>query len=233
MARPPRLKLWLKRIATVVGVAVLVVAAVIGFLYLRCTSAVGIYESQAVKTSAANEAKRKLALFQSSNRRGYVRLTEAEMNAYLDELVADGTLMALTNTTNTTNTAAAARIGVSLLRSRIYLVPEGFLWNCWLKTKLGPLAPEVAWQRLFRVARVSNRWEAELSAMTLGRQRVPRWAWPWAEKVLGQISQPFHNKFNWLANAPAVEIKTNDLSLRLELKLFNYPDTNVLIEANK
>jgi hypothetical protein len=218
------LKLWLKRLAIGVGVAVCIGAAGVGYFYMQCTAVIRSSTSQTVKTSAAQEAARKLALFQDKNRKGFVRLSEAEINAYLDDLIARSELQPATDGTNTT---------MSLVRSRAYLLPDGLVWNCWIKRKVGPTVRELAWQRLFRLVRADDRWDAQLSMMIIGRQRVWPWAWPWATSFLGNIDRPFRDKFGWLATAPALELKTNDLSLRLELWLYNYPDSNVLNRAKQ
>jgi hypothetical protein len=224
MMAVPTFKYWCKRAFLVAGAVVLIGLVVGGFFYLRCTAVIPPNESRVQMQSTVHEATHKLSLFRSSQRKGYVRLTEAELNGYLDELVAE---------TITPTLASNANSSISLTRSRVQFIADGFVWNCWLKKTIGPVTREIAWQRLFELVRDQEQWQLRLSAMKLGRQTVPPRCWDWVNLSFGELDKPFTEKFRWLCQVPAMELKTNELSLRLELKLYNYPASNVLIEARK
>jgi hypothetical protein len=79
---------------------------------------------------------------------------------------------------------------------------------------------------------VANRWDIELQAMQVGRLKVPMRYWPFFSRWLGDVDDQFSEKQDWLANLPAMEIRTNNF-LKLELKIYNYPDPGVLNEARR
>jgi len=214
------------RLAAVLITLVLLAGIVAAYFYSQLTAVVAFADSNIIQKITVQEAQRKFKLFEdarTNNRKGYVRLTEAEINAYMDEFLASDNAVAPTNLLHS----------VQLVKSRIYLKSGGFTWVCWVKASWRWWRCNLVWLRDYDLVYDRGRWDLHLLSMFVGKQRLQPWSWIYADRLLGEVDQPFAGKHQWLTELPAMEIRTNELSLKLEFKLYNYPDTNVLREASK
>jgi hypothetical protein len=224
--KPSRFKVWCRRCFYVLAVVIALCLLVAGYLYLQLTAAVQVLDSPAIKLTETSEVKRKLTLFEEGRkigRKGFIHLSQGEINAYLEEYLGEKASKADTN----------APVGrCQLLKTRVFLTPDGFIWACWIQTTWKKWSRPVVWQRVFDLVREANRWDVRLKSMYVGRMEIPAKYWSSAERFLGEVDSGFSEKYQWLSQLPAMEIKTN-MSLKLELKLYNYSDSNVLKEAQR
>ncbi|MBI2925415.1 MAG: hypothetical protein HYY24_06890 [Verrucomicrobia bacterium] len=217
------LKRGLVIVVIVAGVAVLF----LGYWYVQLTAAVELTGVQAPNAMDAQEAGRKLKLFeqaQQNNRNGFIRLTEVELNSHLQSRYLGGFEKDATP-------PDAEQTG--LLGGRADLASETFTWYCFLEKRWRKLSLNVCWARTFSVARASDHWALTLRSMRIGDVEIPPRYWPRVETMLGGVDQVFTEESAWLAQLPAVEVRPNEFSRNPELRLYTYPDPAVLQQAKR
>ena len=223
--KPNRFKIWLRWFCWIL-LAVLVVGGAVGtYLYMQVTASVSISDTPAMKVEDSTEITRKLTLFEEAlrtGRKGFVHLSQGEINAYVEQFLAKELPNAATNSTSP----------YQLLKARAFLTAEGFVWVSWIRATWKKWSREVVWQRAFDLVWATNQWDLRLRSMYVGQMRIPERYWTHANRYLGETDKLFTERTKWFTSLPAVQIWTNDF-LKLELKLYNYPDTNVLKEARQ
>jgi hypothetical protein len=189
-----------------------------GYFYLRLTADVELAGVQPPNGFDAQEAARKLKLFEQAKegaRKGFIRLTEVELNSYLRERYLGGF-------GKTPSASAAATNG--LLDCRLDLATNRLTLFCWLEKERWKQRVGLCWTRTFGVARTNDRWTLNLQAMRIGDLDVPpRW-WPRVQAALGQVDEVFTAESAWAAQLPAVELRANEFSQSPELRLYTYPE---------
>jgi hypothetical protein len=166
----------------------------------------------------AKEAERKLDLYreaQKTSQRGFVRLSEGEINSYLQARYFSASR---TSRVDSATSPGSAR----LLKSRADLFDNTIVWSCWISKDWLGGSMELVWQRSFELVPEGNRWDLRMKGMRLGDLNVPRKLWPVVDASLGGVDEVFINQFDWLTQLPTLEIKTNVFSSKPELRLFTY-----------
>ncbi len=217
----------LKRGLAIVVIALGVAVLFLGYWYVQLTAAVELTGVQAPNVMDAQEAGRKLKLFeqaQQNARNGFVRLTEVELNSHLQARYLGGFEKGVVP-------PDAEQTG--LLGCRADLAGETFTWYCFLEKRWRKLSLTVCWARRFSVARASNHWALTLRSMHIGDMEIPPRYWPRVEAMLGTVDQVFTKESTWLAQLPAVEVRPNEFSRNPELRLYTYPDPAVLQQAKR
>jgi hypothetical protein len=224
--KPIQTKVWLRRSLVALCVLAGLVVAVGGYIFLQITADVPIEDSPAIKMAETMETKRKLNLFENARRigrKGYIHLAQGELNAYLEDYVT------ASSAANLTNTPADQS---ELLKARVFLMGDGFVWVCWVRQAWRSWHRDLVWQRTFDLVREEDQWNLRPSSMQVGRLEIPKRFWGHVERFLAGVDKPFASGRQWLCQVPALEIRTNDF-LTLEVKLYNYPDPSVLNEARR
>ncbi len=205
----------LKKILLALAVAIGAILLAGGYLFFQIKRDVDTDWADAPNSVDALEARRKLRLFQEAqkvSRRGFVRLSEVELNSYLEQ--------------NYSATAAAAQTNApgsnGLLKSFVSLSVPDVTFYCWVKKRMIGFSVDFVWQRTVRLERTADRWNFPVQAMKVGNLEIRPRFWQLANRHLGGADQAFSKQFDWLAHLPGLEIAENELSHRPELRLYTY-----------
>ncbi|HOW63945.1 MAG TPA: hypothetical protein P5186_24070 [Candidatus Paceibacterota bacterium] len=224
--KPNQSRVWLRRSLVGLSIAAGILLVAGGYVYLQLFADVPIADSPAIKMAETIETKRKLNLFENARRigrKGYIHLAQGELNAFLDDYVAT-----LSRPDSTNGPAGQSQ----LLKARVFLMGNGFVWVCWVRQAWRSWNRDLIWQRTFELVRTNGQWDLHPTDMQVGYLEIPKRFWGQVEGVLGSVDKPFDVSRRWVSELPALEIRTNDF-LTLEVKLYNYPDPNVLDEARR
>lgn len=197
----------------------------IGYAYFQITAEIDRRSFGPLNDLDAKEAERKLKIYAEAfgtSRRGFIRLSEAEINSYLQEhYFAD-------SDKNSTNALAS---GARLLDGRVELLGRGLTWSCWLRKPLLGQPLDLVWQRVMELNQHSTQWVFQTKSMWLGNVEVPPRFWPFVTQQLGEADLVLSNRHQWFSRLPALEIKTNELSAKPELRLYTYRVAETLPRA--
>lgn len=221
-ARTSVLNKSLRALLILAGLGILV----LGYLYMRLTAEVIVPGAQSPTALDAQEATRKLRLFQEAradSKKGFIRLTEVELNSYLRAKYLGGfDRRALPET--------ALRHGV--LECRADLDTNAVDWYCWVRLSRWEQQIDLCWVRRFRLARADGRWTLELLGMRIGEVDIPSRYWSKVQTWLGEADALFAEDCSWLAESPAVELRPNEFSRTPELRLYTYPEPAAMPAAS-
>lgn len=214
----------LKKILLALAVAIGAILLAGGYYFFQITREVDTGWADTPNSVDALEARRKLRLFQEAqkvSRRGFVRLSEVELNSYLEQ--------------NFSATAAAAQTNApgsnGLLKSFVSLNVPDVIFYCWVRKKIIGIPVDFVWQRTVRLERAADRWDFPVQAVKVGHLEIQPRDWELANRLLGGADQAFSKQFDWLAHLPGLEIAENELSRRPELRLYTYAAKAVGREA--
>jgi hypothetical protein len=210
MARPT----WVRRLYYVLAVLSVLALLAICYGYFQLTASVipdGVGRANVLD---AQEAEKKLKLYmeaQKISRPGFVRLSEVEINSYLQRHYFSD------------SNGGTQREGARLVRTQAVLSPRAIIWYCWVEKDWLGCSTELVWQRTFELGRAKDgRCTFNLKAMKVGRVKVPKPLWDTVETSLGNVDGMFTDRFDWVTQMPALELKTNAASFKPELRLFTY-----------
>ena len=181
-----------------------------GYLFAQLTADPGVRLRQDPNPVEAREALRKVRLFeeaQEKDQRGFIRLSEVEINSYLGETV-------LTNHFETN--------GIRLLEASFLLENDGFTWVSRLETPFLGFRLPIVWQRHLNLVSKEGGCEVVLARMQVGRMEIPREWWAKVEELLGHFDDDFEDRFRWVSEVPSVQIAKNELSKAPELRLYTF-----------
>jgi hypothetical protein len=188
------------------------------YLYSQVTADFDAEASKEPNAVDAQEARRKLGLYkkalESPGRSGFIRLTEAEINSYLDERYFRDNVKNLTN---------APDASPRLLASRAKLAGQEIQWYCWLRKKWFGLSFPLVSRRGLELCGGTNHWILATRSMDLGKLEVPPRYWPLVSQELGEVDRVFVEDRRWGEKLPWVEIRTNSLNSAPELRLYTLP----------
>lgn len=188
------------------------VALLIGVLILawQLSRTVDFSWEQANAVEAA-EARRKLKLLTNgieSGKKGFVRLSQIEINSYL--LAAKTNKVAEGRITPT-------EVKVDLTRSNFTLVSFGTM------KVAGKWTAPITLMRTFRIEQEgTNQWGFPLDQVHLGDVKVPRQAWPYVARIARRLDEPLGAQLSWATNLPSLRIARNEISGDPELRLYTY-----------
>jgi len=210
---------WVRRAYTATAIAALLALAAVAYFYFQVTADVYFEVSEGANSLDAKEAERKLGLYLEAEkiaRRGFVRLSEVEINSYLQQRF-------FSDSDNEAGAEPPLTSKTGLLKSRARLSTDALTWCCWIKKEWLGRSRIFVWQRTFEMIQNENGSpDLELTTMTVGSLDVPRPLWPTVEAAFGEVDAVFTNQVAWLTRLPTVEIKTNVFSSRPEVRLFTY-----------
>jgi hypothetical protein len=189
----------------------------LGYSYFAITAEVDLSSFTKPNELDAKEAGRKLKLYQDAlaiSRRGFIRLSEIEINSYLHQHYFAEDKSKATN---------APEASPHLLAGRVELSNGGLVWYCWVRKNWFGRPFDLFWERVFELNQAQDRWSFQPRAMRLGRLEMPSGAWTLVQRQLGAVDHIFTNQVEWLARLPTLEIKTNEASIKPEFRLFTYP----------
>jgi hypothetical protein len=213
---------WIRKVY--IALAMLAVAMVILFAYgyYQITSPIDLGGPRLTNILDAKEAEKKLKLYKSARQvseRGFVRLSEVEINSYLQEHYF--------SSSKGSGISPAATASARLMRTHVLLTDEAVIWLCWMQKKWLGRSVDLVWQRAFEIVPdCEGNSTLRMTAMRVGQLDVPASFWGVMRSTLGEVDGVFTNQFNWLTRLPTLEIKTNAASFKPELRLFTYRVTD-------
>jgi hypothetical protein len=193
-----------------IGGTLLVSAAVLLYLLTR---SVEIEFAQDPNPLEAHEANRKIKLLneaREAKRRGFVRLSEVEINSFLDE--------SYNNPKKNLRTNAP----VHLVKTAVLLHHTNLTVVTWMAAPMLGIELPFVWQRTVIPRKSGEKWTFELSEMQLGKLHIPEAIWSKVNSLFGGADGVFQERKNWLANLPNISLVKNESSLSPELRLYSY-----------
>ena len=176
----------------------------------------------------AEEAGRKLKQFEDSfksNRRGFVRLDESEINSLLNQRY-------FPERKNVSVASPAASIS-QLLNARVLLNKEEITWFTWVRRDYMGRTFNLVWQRSIQLKREGDHWSFDVLSMRVGRQNIPQSYWKTVQEWMGDSDERLADPYQWLTHLPSIEIKPSDVSQTPELLLYNYIATPMASTQNR
>ncbi len=201
---------------------VLAAALVAGaYLYTQLTVYAEPASVGAPSSVDALEAGRKLLQFEDSfksNRRGFVRLNESEINSLLNQRYFRE---------NKKASAAAPATASLLSNARVRLKDDNITWFSWVRRNYMGRTLDLIWQRTVQLKRTGDHWTFEVISMRVGRQTIPKAYWETVQNWMGGVDERLIDPYQWLTHLPTIEIKPGEISQAPELLLYNYVATPV------
>lgn len=159
----------------------------------------------------ANEAARKLKLLNSSvasGKKGFVRLSQLEINSYL---------MAARTNPVPPGRVAFKDVKIDLTRSNFTLVSFGEL------SIISKWSVPITMMRSFHIEQDgTNQWAFPLDYVQIGDVTIPRKIWPYVSRIAKRLDEPLGPQFVWATNLPALRLAKNEISGDPELRLYTY-----------
>ena len=168
----------------------------------------------------ASEARRKLKLYETSvqsSQRGFVRLSQLEINSYLSSLI---------NSTNKSTNAVEGEIveGPSKLRRvALGLTSTNMILYSWGEARKLGLPLRFVVQRGLRIQQKgTDPWEIKTEFLKIGELEIAPQYWSHFDSYLEALDKPLVDQFKWTTNIQAILVTKNDLSQRQEFRLYTY-----------
>lgn len=166
----------------------------------------------------ADFAAKQLAFYKKSKAegvRGWVKLTEVELNSYLQS--------ALTNKLAATEAAPAMRFPVTLKRIGVSLHKRDLTIYSWGEIKVASLPVPFVVERTVAIQQEgANHWDLALQSLRIGEVEVPKRFWPNFAPTLQALDASVLSQLSWTTNINAMLVARNELSQRSELHLYTY-----------
>ena len=160
----------------------------------------------------AHEATRKLKLLsdaQTTQKKGFVRFSEVEINSFLDGRY---------NAAPQTQTNSL----VKLVKSGVLLGADHATFVTWHHVPIFGFELPLVWQRVVSTSKSTNGWNFELESMRVGQLDIPEQYWSRVEGLLGATDSLFEERRAWLESIPLVTIAHNEISKSPEFRLYTY-----------
>lgn len=146
--------------------------------------------------------------------RGYVRLTQIEINSYLNGLRTNF---------STNKIEMTGRIPIHLQRVGVNLGKTNFVLYSWGHAKMFGLSLPFVLQRGFGIRQEgTNQWEFPVEFVRVGDLEIPEEFWPRMEAMVHDADAPLLAEMAWTTNIQAMLVTKNDLSERPEFRLYTY-----------
>lgn len=187
-------------------------AVSIGVLIYLVTRPIELRFTQDPNPLDAHEAKRKLTLLNEARegkRMGWVRLSEVEINSFLEKEYNEP------RKSRTNSPVEFVKTGLLLHTNSLTLVT-------WLNVPAKFTELPIAWQRTVRPVRENDGWTFKVQSMRLGHLEIPDRFWPQVQSFLGSSDGVFEERRAWLANVPKVALMKNEMSTAMEFRLYSY-----------
>lgn len=194
------------------GLLTIGLACTAGFAVYALTRPLEVDFAQDPNAVEAHEADRKLKLFneaQASRRQGFVRLSEVEINSFLDGRY---------------NSAKNSRTNdpVKLVKSGVLLGASDITFVTWHQAPLLGFKFPFVWQRVISPVKETNGWTFNLHSMQVGNVNVPPQHWARVNDFFGGNDSLFEDRKVWLRNLPLVTMAHNEQSKSPEIRLYTY-----------
>jgi len=192
-------------------------AAGVGSLGYMATRPVDFDWSDDPNKVELHEADRKLQLLkeaQESNTKGFIRLSEVEINSFLDNRHK------MVSGNNADSSVELIRTAIMLSKSDVNLVS-------YIRKPVFGYPLHFVWQRSVTPKKDTNGWTFVLNSMKVGTLEIPPKYWPKVDEFMGPIDSVFEERAEWLSKIPTIALTRNELTKRPEVRLYTFiPDQN-------
>jgi hypothetical protein len=199
------------------GSAILLVVTVgtIGSALYLITRPLNVDFAQEPNAVEAHEANRKLKLLndaQTAQKRGFVRLSEVEINSFLEGRYNSGK-------------AAQTNGPIKLVKSGVLLGGDRVTFVTWHEAPIFGLNLPIVWQRVISPVKSTNGWSFTLQSMRIGDLDIPAAYWSKLNAIFGHVDALFEERKEWLKSLPLVTLAHNEVSKSPEFRLYTYVPT--------
>lgn len=210
-----RLQKFKKRLLWGGGTTLAVILGTAGITIYTLTRPLEVDFSQEPNAVEAHEANRKLRLLndaQTTQKRGFVRFSEVEINSFLEGRY-NATREAQTNSP------------VKLIKSGVILGSDRVNFVTWHQAPVFGLNLPIVWQRIVSPNKTTNGWSFTLASMRVGNLEIPEQHWNRVNAILGVGDTLFEDRKEWLKSLPLVTLAHNEVSKSPEFRLYTYVPT--------
>ena len=210
-----RLQKFKKRVLWGGGAILALILGAAGTAGYMVTRPLDVDFAQQPNAVEAHEANRKLKLLndaQTTQKHGFFRFSEVEINSFLD-----GRYNA--------STEAQTNSPVKLVKSGIILGSDRVNFVTWHEAPVFGLNLPIVWQRIVSPSRTTNGWSFTLASMRVGSLEIPQQYWGHVNAVLGAGDALFDDRKEWLKSLPLVTLGHNEVSKSPEFRLYTYVPT--------
>ena len=204
-----------KKVVVVLLTVLTLIVGAVGFVLYQVTRPIDPGWVDKVNAPFLAEATRKIKLVtdaQKASKRGFVSLSEGEINAYIAEF-AKGALKAGAKTNAP---------GAILQKSLLELSFDGITWDTALEKSFYGHPVDFVWQRTFSVELAKSSIAFPLTEMRLGKISVPKKYWSQVQTAFGRIDDLYSSQLELATHLPAMAITTNDATRHPQLTLYSY-----------
>lgn len=212
----------LKRVLLVASLLLLALILAAGYIAVQALGKVDSVKVAGPNSVESEDANRKMRRFEGSlksGQPGYIRLSETELNALLENRFSPG-LKA--------GQAEPPADGPQLMRALAGLGEEEMTWHYWVRVPWAGREFRFVLRHKVRLGRENEQWKFETLAMHLGRLAIPQRYWSKIEPPSGSGQNELSKPYQWLLNLPALDLATNEFNRMPELVLYNYPAPEVI-----
>ncbi|MGV3772490.1 MAG: hypothetical protein ACO1QB_06275 [Verrucomicrobiales bacterium] len=194
------------------------------FLAVSITREPELQRLQIPNAVEAYEANRKLRILETSakqSRKGFVRLSELEINSLLEPTIAAKQ--------KARSSGSTASISNSLpVKNAIQLTTTNFTFFSWHKQSTPVGAATLAFQRTLELRPGQPGTKLQLTGMKVGRLAIPESLWTWMEAKLDPNRELVTSRLPWLNSAVSAQITQNELSKFPEFRLYSYMPAHLM-----
>lgn len=199
-----------KKTLAVLGVllaALLVLVLYYGFKLTRGIDPQWAQDPNPVEGFYANSKIRRLSN-ETSRAGGYVRLSEVEINSYLQDKVR-----------SFTNSGPSS---VVLDQAAILLGEKDLTFVCWTRANFLGLELPLVYQRFYKPGETNSLAALQLESIRIGELDIPKVLWAEAESFFATMDTRFQDGKRWIAGLPAIQLTRNELTKNPEVRLYNF-----------
>jgi hypothetical protein len=197
------------------GTIVAVVLGTVGTALYMVTRPLEADFAQEPNAVEAHEDNRKLKLLndaQTTQKRGFVRLSEVEINSFLEGRYNAGR-------------EAQTNSPVKLVKSGVLLAPDRVTFVTWHQAPVFGMNLPIVWQRVVSPTQTTNGWTFSMDSMRVGQLEIPAQYWSRVAAILGSGDALFEDRKAWLKSLPLVTLAHNEVSKSPEFRLYTYVPT--------
>lgn len=200
-----------KYVKILAGILIVVVAALV-FLYFQLFTDLKDNIGASPNYIDTNEATRKLDIFRNAldiRRKGYIRLTEGEINSELHKFYSS----------QDENKKVPLP---AISKCRVILDQGDAIILCWVRTPFLNGEKTIVWRRRFELSPYVMGQSLTLLSMHLGKISIPEPLWPAVNDWIGSVNKNLRQNFAWALELPKAEIRLSEDGNEEELKIFTY-----------
>lgn len=205
-----------KRVILVITMFFAVVLGAGGYLFFMLTRDPGIVW-EPPNAVESNEALKNIAFYKKSKAegvRGWVRISEIELNSYLRSILTND--LSTIEIPPTRFPVKLKQVGVSLSKTNITI-------SSWADAKLAMFTVPFVVQRTVVIHQEgTNQWDFPMQSVRVGEVEIPRRFWRRLGPTVRALDAPVMAGMAWTTNIEAMLVVQNPFSQRSELRLYTY-----------